>query len=198
VGEHPLRRRAIFLDRDGVLNRPIIRDRRPFSPSTLDEFTLYPDVVDVCLRLKTANFLLIVVTNQPDVGRGIQERTIVEAIHHQLKTTIPWIDRIEVCYHAGERYDAPCACRKPKPGMLIHAAKEMGIDLAASYFIGDRWRDVDCAYAAGCRSVFIDRGYDEKLRKAPDFIVSSFAQAADAVLCDARSALHSSRHRPAE
>lgn len=193
MGEHQIARRAVFLDRDGVLNRPSIREGRPYPPATLEEFQLYPDAAEAATRLKAANFLLVVVTNQPDVGRGTQERSQVEAIHRQLQTAIPEIDRIEVCFHAGDRYGELCDCRKPKPGMLFRSAAELGIDLAASYLIGDRWRDVDCAHAAGCRSVFIDRGYDEALRKAPDFTAAGLAEAADAVLCSARSALHSSR-----
>lgn len=193
MGEHQIARRAVFLDRDGVLNRPVVHDGRPYPPETADEFALYPDVPEGATRLKAANFLLVVVTNQPDVGRATQQRATVEAIHRRLQAAIPEIDRIEVCYHAGERFGEACNCRKPKPGMLFRAAGDLGIDLASSFLIGDRWRDVDCARAAGCRSVFIDRGYDESLRATPDFIVASFAEAANAVLCDPRSALDSSR-----
>lgn len=193
MGEHQIARRAVFLDRDGVLNRPVVGDGRPYPPATAEEFALYPDVAEGATRLKAANFLLVVVTNQPDVGRGTQQRATVEAIHRKLQAAIPEIDRIQVCYHAGERFGEACNCRKPKPGMLIRAAGDLGIDLSSSYLIGDRWRDVDCARAAGCRSVFIDHGYDESLRAAPDFTVTSFAQAADVVLCDARSALDSCR-----
>jgi D-glycero-D-manno-heptose 1,7-bisphosphate phosphatase len=159
----------------------------------LRQFKLYHDAVDACAVLKAGDFLLIVVTNQPDVGRGTQQRATVEAMHRKLRTAIPGIDRIEVCYHAGEGYGEPCDCRKPHPGMVLRAAIHLGVDLPSSYLIGDRWRDVDCARAAGCRAVFIDRGYEEKLRQAPNFTVASFTEAADVVLCDARAALHSSR-----
>ena len=193
MGECQITRRAVFLDRDGVLNRPLVRDGRPYPPATPEEFELYPDAAEGSARLKAANFLLVVVTNQPDVGRGSQESETVEAIHRKLQASIPEIDRIEVCYHAGESYGEACACRKPKPGMLVRAANELRIRLPASYLIGDRWRDVDCARAAGCKAVFIDRRYNESLRATPDFTVASFAEAADVVLCDARSALHSLR-----
>jgi D-glycero-D-manno-heptose 1,7-bisphosphate phosphatase len=190
VGKHSLKRRAVFLDRDGVLNRPIIRDRRPHPPSSLRDFELYDDVTQGCTELKAEGFLLVVVTNQPDVGRGMQQSSVVQAMHRKLRTDLTEIDRIEVCYHAGDQQGQPCSCRKPKPGMVLRAARDLNIDLAASYLIGDRWRDIDCARAAGCRAIFIERGYDEALRGKPDFVVSSFAQAADVVLCEARAGLH--------
>lgn len=174
--------RAVFLDRDGVLNRAVVRDGVPFPPATLAEFKLYEDVPDGCARLKAAGFLLVVVTNQPDVGRGTQARAEVDAMHDKLRTLLPALDRVEVCWHAGEKYGEPCDCRKPRPGMILRAAADLGIDCSASYMIGDRWRDVDCARAAGCRPVFIDRAYREELRQRPDATVKTFAKAATTIL----------------
>ena len=185
MGEHQVGQRAVFLDRDGVLNRPVIRDRRPFPPAHVDDFELYPDVAEGCVRLRTAGFLLIVATNQPDVGRGTQTRAEVELMHAKLRETLPMLDAIEVCWHAGEKYGEACDCRKPWPGLVLRAAARFRIDLAKSYFIGDRWRDVDCAHAAGCRAVFIDRGYDELLRDRPDFTVAEFSEAVATILADA-------------
>jgi D-glycero-D-manno-heptose 1,7-bisphosphate phosphatase len=182
MGEHQVSQRAVFLDRDGVLNRPVVRDGLPFPPANLGEFELYPDVVEGCRQLKDAGFLLIVVTNQPDVGRGTQSREAVEAIHGRLRENLPAIDGIEVCFHAGSRRGEPCDCRKPKPGMLLRAAETHGIDLKRSFLIGDRWRDIDCAHAAGCRAVFIDRGYREQVREKPEFIVTTFREAAAIIL----------------
>ncbi|PZR76836.1 MAG: HAD family hydrolase [Chthoniobacterales bacterium] len=182
MGEHEIKRRAVFLDRDGVLNRPVVKDGLPFPPATLAEFELYPDVPESCARLKEAGFLLIVVTNQPDVGRGTQSRESVEAIHAQLRVSIPLLDGIEVCFHAGSAHGEPCDCRKPKPGMLLHAAAAHEIDLKQSFVIGDRWRDIDCAHAAGCRAVFIDHGYRETLRERPEFTVANFQEAVAAIL----------------
>jgi D-glycero-D-manno-heptose 1,7-bisphosphate phosphatase len=125
---------------------------------------------------------LIVVSNQPDVGRGTQTREVVEAMHEKLRTTVPALDAIEVCYHAGARHGDPCDCRKPKPGMLLRAAAHNNIDLQRSFLIGDRWRDVDCARAAGCRSIFIDYGYDESLREKPDHTVTSLEEAVAFIL----------------
>ena len=106
-------------------------------------------------------------------------------MHSKLRAAIPSLDRIEVCFHAGERYGDPCECRKPRPGMITRAAEALNIDLPASYVIGDRWRDVDCGHASGCRAIFIQRGYKETLREAPDFIVANFNDAVSAVLRDA-------------
>ncbi len=181
----------MFLDRDGVLNRPVVRGGLPYPPATLEEFELYQDVPAGCAALSAGGFILLVATNQPDVGRGTQDRSVVEAMHRKLRHQVPEIAGIEVCYHAGARQGEPCTCRKPQPGMIQSAAAAHGIDLARSYLIGDRWRDIDCARAAGCRAIFIDRHYGETLRAAPDQIVTSFAEAVNAVLCETQSGLHS-------
>lgn len=185
MGKHEVARRAVFLDRDGVLNLAVIRNGQPFPPDRAQDFELYDDVAVGCERLKTANFLLVVITNQPDVGRGTQAREAVEAMHSKLRAAIPSLDRIEVCYHAGERYGQSCDCRKPRPGMILRAAAKLNIDPKKSYVIGDRWRDVDCARATGCRAIFIQRGYKENLHEAPDFTVANFNDAVNAVLRDA-------------
>jgi len=192
MGEHEITKRAVFLDRDGVLNCPVVRDGRPFPPARIEEFELYPGVVDGCAQLKREGFLLVVVTNQPDVGRGTQSRQAVEAMHLHLRERIPSLDAIEVCFHAGAAQGEPCDCRKPKPGMLQRAATAYAIDLNESFLIGDRWRDVDCAHAAGCRAVFIDHGYCETLKEKPEFTVSNFGEAVSAIVV-ATSNVRSSR-----
>jgi D-glycero-D-manno-heptose 1,7-bisphosphate phosphatase len=182
MGEHQVSRPAVFLDRDGVLNKPVLRDELPFPPASLEEFQFYSDVADGCAQLKRAGFLLIVVTNQPDVGRGTMSRELIGAMHEKLRAAIPLLDEVEVCFHAGENYGEPCECRKPKPGMLRRAALNHGIDLRHSFMIGDRWRDVDCAHAAGCRAILIDRGYREPLREKPEFTVKTFREAVAIIL----------------
>jgi D-glycero-D-manno-heptose 1,7-bisphosphate phosphatase len=177
-------RRAVFLDRDGVINRALERDGLPYPPTSLKEFEILPDVPAACAKLKQAGFLLVVVTNQPDVGRGTLKRGIVETIHAGMCRQLP-IDRVEVCYHPGQGA-SECDCRKPKPGMLLQAAKALGIDLAQSWMVGDRWRDIDCGYAAGCRTIFIDRGYAEALRKKPHFSAGHLARAADIILRESK------------
>ncbi len=173
-------RRAVFLDRDGVINRALVRDSKPYPPRNLNEFEILPGVVAACKKLKQAGYLLVVATNQPDIGRGTLKQEIVEMIHAEMCRRLP-IDRVEVCYHPG-RGQSNCDCRKPKPGMLQRAARELGIDLKQSWMVGDRWRDVDCGQAAGCRTIFIDRGYAEELRQKPHFSAGNLAEAADIIL----------------
>jgi len=190
MGEHEIARRAVFLDRDGVLNRPLVREGRPYPPARVEDFEIYEDVSAGCEQLDSAGFLLVVVTNQPDVNRGTQRREIAEAMHHKMLAALPQIARIEVCWHAGKEWADPCSCRKPQPGMVVRAAKALDIDLDRSFLIGDRWRDVDCGRAAGCRTVFIDRGYSETLKSLPDWTVKTFAQAVDVILHASDRAAH--------
>ena len=170
--------RAVFLDRDGVLNECRVIDGKPYPPESVETFRVIPKAYDACRQLKEAGFALIVVTNQPDIGRGTQTIEALEAMHDVLRDALP-IDTIKACTHGK---DGECECRKPKPGMLLQAAEELGIDLASSFMVGDRWRDIDCGHAAGCRTVFIDYQYDEKLRQTPDAVVSDIGQAADWIL----------------
>jgi D-glycero-D-manno-heptose 1,7-bisphosphate phosphatase len=164
----PVEHRAVFLDRDGVINRPLIRAGRPYPPATLDEFEILPGVREACQLLKKLGFLLVVATNQPDVGRGTLAREAVETIHSGLLQQLP-IDRVMTCFHGGAAYGDPCECRKPQPGMLFQAAETLKINLAKSFMIGDRWRDVDCGFNAGCQTIFIDWGYEEELKRDPHF-----------------------------
>ena len=171
--------RAVFLDRDGVINRPVVRGGRPYPPATVAEFEILPGVPEACAQLKAAGFLLIVATNQPDVGRGTQRREVVEAMHAAMCAALP-IDRVEVCYDPGQ--GEPSEFRKPAPGMLLRAARELRIDLAASFMVGDRWRDIDCGATAGCTTLFIEYSYDEPLRAQPDFRVASLLAAVPLIL----------------
>jgi D-glycero-D-manno-heptose 1,7-bisphosphate phosphatase len=181
VGIHEVKlRRAVFLDRDGVINRALEHESRPYPPTSLAEFEIFSEVPAACAKLKAAGFLLVVATNQPDVGRGTLKQEVVEKIHAHMIAQLP-IDRVEACYHAGKDLSA-CDCRKPKPGMLLQAARALNIDLAQSWMVGDRWRDVDCGHAAGCKTVFIDRGYAEELKQKPDFSARNLGEAADIIL----------------
>lgn len=180
------RRPAVFLDRDGTLNATIVRDGKPYPPRSADEFQLLPGVVEGCRELREAGFVLVVATNQPDVGRGTQRRETVEAMHARLRELLP-IDRVEVAYDAGDEAP-PSGFRKPAPGMLLRAARELDLDLERSWMVGDRWRDIDCGRAAGCRTIFIDHDYAEKLRAPPDHTVRAFAAAVDIILARAGNA----------
>jgi D-glycero-D-manno-heptose 1,7-bisphosphate phosphatase len=166
---------AVFLDRDGVLNRAFCREGKPYPPASLEELEILPGAAGALRELKRLGYRLIVVTNQPDVARGTQTREAVEAMHAVLAAALP-VDEFLVCYH--DDRDG-CACRKPLPGMLLQAAQR-GVDLAASFLIGDRWRDMDAGCAAGVRTVFIDYGYRERQPSAaPDVRVTSLPEAAE-------------------
>jgi D-glycero-D-manno-heptose 1,7-bisphosphate phosphatase len=170
--------RAVFLDRDGVLNRAIVQNGKPYPPSSLDELEILPGVPEALTRLRAAGFRLIVVTNQPDVARGKQTREAVEAIHAALQAQLR-LDEFRVCYHD----DADgCACRKPASGMLLDAAKDADLDLPASFMIGDRWRDIEAGRRAGCTTILIDCHYAETERCQPHARVSSLPEAVDWIL----------------
>jgi D-glycero-D-manno-heptose 1,7-bisphosphate phosphatase len=172
-------RRAVFLDRDGVLNQALVSEGKPCAPRTVDEFIIPPDRVSCLDRLKARGFLLIVVSNQPDVARGSQAITTIEEMHQKLRATLP-VDDILVCFH-DEADD--CLCRKPRPGLLIDAQQKYDLDLARSFFIGDRWRDVDAGNAAGCKTVFIDYKYSERAPSTePSVRVSSLREAVDWII----------------
>jgi len=159
-------RRAVFLDRDGVLNRAILRDGKPHPPATLDELRLLAGVRDACRKLREAGFALILTTNQPDIARGATTAGQVAEINQRLQHYLG-LDDVRVCPHDDT---AHCSCRKPRPGLLIDAARWWNIDLASSFMVGDRWRDVEAGRQAGCRTVWIDRGYREKAPPhAPDY-----------------------------
>jgi len=173
-------RPAVFLDRDGTLNVQLVRDGKPFAPERLEDFRLYDGVPAGCRALKAAGFALVVVTNQPEVGRGTIPREVVEAMHARLLALVPEIDRIEACFDPGR--GEVSRRRKPEPGMLLDAAQALGLEMARSWMVGDRWRDVDCGKSAGARTVLIDFGYSEKFNSLPDYTVRTFGEAVAVVL----------------
>jgi D-glycero-D-manno-heptose 1,7-bisphosphate phosphatase len=176
-----MKRRAVFLDRDGVLNRAIVRNGKPYPPAGPAELELSQGAEEACRRLHEAGFLLIGVTNQPDVARGSANRGVVEELNRTVADRLG-LDEIRVCMH--DDADA-CACRKPRPGLLTSAAAEYGIDLRGSYMVGDRWRDIEAGQRAGCQTIFIDHGYDERRPDAPDFTTDSLLNAASRILSGA-------------
>jgi D-glycero-D-manno-heptose 1,7-bisphosphate phosphatase len=174
----------VFLDRDGVLNRAIVRAGRPHSPATLAELVVPDDVPESLARLCGAGFLLLGATNQPEVARGTQHRAVVEAMHAVLIARLP-LAEIFVCYHD----DADgCNCRKPRPGLLLQAAERYRINLRRSVKIGDRWKDIEAGRRAGCATVLLGTGWGEPTHgPAPDFIAESMAEATDWILDRAAS-----------
>ena len=174
-------RRAVFLDRDGVLNEAVVVDGKPYPPANRAQLRILPDTPAALAQLKAAGFLLICVTNQPDVARGTQSREEVGAMNARLMQQLP-LDDILVCYH--DNSDG-CDCRKPAPGLLKQAASLHGVDLTASFMVGDRWRDTAAGYSAGCRTVLIDYGYKEAWSGSqPHHKTTNLAEAAVWILAE--------------
>ena len=173
------RTRAVFLDRDGVLVVPEFRDGRSFAPRRLEDFRLYEDARGAVARLKQAGFVVVVATNQPDVGAGLVDETLIVAMHRLLRSEVP-VDDIETCFDT--RANASRR-RKPGPGMLLDAARKWQVDLAASYVVGDRGTDVEAGIRAGCTSIFIDRSYTAEQRPTlQSATVESLTEAVDWIL----------------
>lgn len=171
-------KRAVFLDRDGVLNQAVVVERKPYPPRHADNVVLLDGVEQACAQLREAGWMLIVVTNQPDIARGATTTAEVDAINSVLTRRID-VDAVLVCPH--DDSDA-CRCRKPAPGLLEAAAHEFGIDLKQSIMVGDRWRDIEAGKRAGCRTVFVDAGYAEPVPAEPDHKVSSLQEAVPWIL----------------
>lgn len=170
--------KAVFLDRDGVINKAFVRLRKPYPPRNLTDVAVLPGVAEALSLLKAAGFMLVVVTNQPDVARGTISRSMVDAIHEHLRRQLP-LDDFRTCFH--DTNDG-CNCRKPGWGLLRQAAKDHGIDLLHSFMVGDRWRDMAAGQAAGCRTIFIDYNYDEEQPKSWDLRTASLLEAVPYIL----------------
>ncbi len=171
-------RPAVLLDRDGVLNRVFVRGGVTHPPAHPGEFELLPGVGAALARLDAAGFALAVVTNQPDVARGTQSRAAVEALNDRVRQALPVLD-VLTCFH-----DTPdnCACRKPRPGLVLEAAARWGLDLKASFLVGDRWSDVEAGRAAGCRTVLVETPWSGRERCRPDHCVRDLPEAAEWIL----------------
>jgi D-glycero-D-manno-heptose 1,7-bisphosphate phosphatase len=170
--------RAVFLDRDGVLNRALVCDGRPYPPASSAEFEILDEAGAACSMLKQHGFLLLCVTNQPDIARGTADRDTVDRFNDELRRVLG-LDDIFVCPH--DDSDA-CSCRKPKPGMLLTGAEKYDLDLTSSFMVGDRWRDIAAGQATSCRTVFIDRGYRERPPVGADYVTTSVLDAAKWIL----------------
>lgn len=176
-------RPAVFLDRDGVINRACIRGGTPHPPSSLRTFEILPRVPEALSALRARGYPLVVVTNQPDVARGTSSREMVDTIHERLRSALD-LDAIFSCFH--DNADA-CDCRKPKPGLLLRAAHDLGLDLPSSFMVGDRWRDMEAGKRAGCRTLFVDCNYSERRPSSYDFRVGSLVEASQIILAQSDS-----------
>ena len=170
---------AVFLDRDGVINRAIVREGRPFPPARIEELEILPGAFTSLPTLAASGFVLIGVTNQPDVARGVQASKTVESFNGLLLSRLP-IREIFVCYH--DNIDN-CDCRKPRPGLILQAVKKYELDLSKSWMIGDRWKDIAAGQALGLKTIFVDYHYVEPYEALPaDFVVEDTSVLADIIL----------------
>lgn len=170
---------AVFLDRDGIINRAIVCDGKPYPPSGLDDLEVLPGSINSLSRLANFGYVLIGVTNQPDVARGTQSREIVESFNSMIRTKLP-VREIFVCYHD----DADnCNCRKPRPGLILQAIEKYGLDISRSWMVGDRWRDIAAGQAVGLKTIFVDYHYTETYKgNFADFVVEDTVYLADIIL----------------
>lgn len=170
---------AVFLDRDGIINRAIVHEGKPYPPAQLEDVEILSGAVSSLKQLNAAGYVLIGITNQPDVARGTQSRAVVESINALIKSKLP-IREIFVCYH--DNTDE-CACRKPKPGLILQAAEKYGLDLSRSWMVGDRWKDISAGQAVGLKTIFVDYHYAEIYMGAPaNFTVEDTTFLAEIIL----------------
>ncbi len=173
-----MKQKAIFLDRDGVINETYIEKGKTYPPQSLDQYKFLPGVHEGVAALKAQKFLILVVTNQPDIRTGKQKLEVTESMHRLISQELK-VDEIYACYHIGSDH---CLCRKPKPGMLLEAAKKWNIDFTKSYLVGDRWSDIAAGQAAGCKTFIIGEGYSDQKIATPDWAVQSLLEASKIIL----------------
>lgn len=169
---------ALFLDRDGTINRTHVSNGKPLAPVRVEDFEVLPGVAQVVSRVRASGFPVIVVTNQPDLSTGKQTVESLAAINAVMQQQVA-VDDIFVCPHTEAH---GCDCRKPKPGLIMAASAKWHVDLPRSVMVGDRWRDVEAGQAAGCRTVYIDGQYDEPRPEGADRVVASLAEAEEFIL----------------
>jgi len=175
-------RPGVLLDRDGVLSRVVLREGRGVSPRSFVEFELLPGVSAAVASLRDAGLPVVVVTNQPDIARGLLKPDELERMHEHLRAHVP-VERIYICTHD----DADrCTCRKPRPGLLLRAAADFHLDLEHTWMVGDSWKDVEAARAAGCHMIFIAGPHTEAGTSAPERVAASLAEAAEIILREIR------------
>lgn len=171
-------KRAVFLDRDGVINRVLLKNGIPHPPKKIWELEIISGVKEAVSILRGAGYELIVVTNQPDITRGTLSREDLGELHRKIADETG-LEYFFSCVHDDQDN---CDCRKPKPGLLLKAAREMKLDLRRSFLVGDRWKDIQAGQEAGCSCFFIDYGYKEQSPSKPFSSVASLYEVALLIL----------------
>ncbi len=169
---------AIFLDRDGVINHTLLKMGKQRAPYSLEEFKFIDGVIEATVLLKKAGFLLIVITNQPDVARGWVSMEQVILLNDHVHSHLP-VDEISACFHTEKD---SCECRKPKAGMLLTAAKKFNIDLSKSFMVGDRMSDVEAGHRAGCKSILVGQAEVDVAQTEPDHECKNLFEASHWIL----------------
>ena len=169
-------RKAVFLDRDGVLNRIVMRDGLPCSPRSLDEFAWEKGAAGVVRRLKGEGFLTVVVTNQPDIARGKMVKDVLDAMTERLYKELQVDEACVCCHDDGDL----CHCRKPKPGMILDAVEKWDIGLDCSFMVGDSRKDMEAGRSAGCDTILLDRVYNQGV--LCDYRVAGLREAMEVIL----------------
>jgi len=169
-------KRAVFVERDGILNEVRPGPKNQIAPLTMEEFKVNK-AAEPCLRkLKAAGFVVIVTTNQPGLSRGYQSRRELDRMHDVIKRGFP-LDDIMVCPHDEADH---CPCRKPRPGLLIEAAFKWHLNLDHSYVISDKWQDAEAARTAGCTSLLLKSPWVGNVHH--DFVLPDLDAIADKIL----------------
>ena len=171
-----LKRRAVFLERDGVINEVVFRDGKPASPRTMAEFQFIDGILRPLKDLQTAGIDLFIVSNQPDVARGLLAQSVLDEMTTKIMKEIP-LKAMLVCTH--DDADA-CDCRKPKPGMLLQIAKRNGIDLSLSFMVGDSMKDIEAGRSVGAKTILLRRNYNDGV--FADNIVNHLSEASALIL----------------
>ena len=169
--------KAVFLDRDGVLVKSVIKNKKGYAPKTMDEFSLYPNIGKSCIKLKKKNYLLIIITNQPDLGEKSIKEKVFNKMNRILKSVISY-DKLYV----SRSHSLSSYFRKPNPGLFNLAIKKYKLDISKCFMVGDRKSDIDAADKVECKSIFIDRKYKEEKPSRQITQVNSFKKAVDVIL----------------
>jgi D-glycero-D-manno-heptose 1,7-bisphosphate phosphatase len=170
-------KRAVFLDRDGVITVPTSVDGKGFAPRSISEFRFYEGTAESLERIHALGFLALVVSNQPDVANGLLSRSTLDLMNQRIINELA-IDEVINCPHNTLE---DCLCRKPKPGMLLSAAEKWDLELSESWMIGDRDSDVAAGFSAGCRTIFINRDWRDETGEFADCRTDSLKGAIDLI-----------------
>ena len=167
-----MKNKCLFLDRDGIINVPLVKKNKPFAPTEISQFRLYKNLNKTLNYIKKLNYLIIIITNQPELSKGNLNKKTLDQMHEIIYSTFP-IDDIFVCKC---QESSSCKCYKPKPKMLYDAKIKHNIDLKKSYFVGDTYRDVYCASNAGCYSILLKKRYNYEMISKADYVIEKFGQ----------------------